>query len=238
MKKEYTATVYVSAVAAVILLSWVFRQYTVSIPFPLPFGTAFILLLLFSNLIYELFRGISPQVLTNVEHYSINTTKDIKRAPWYTESMTADEVKNVTLGDMMIMFPGGVESWGLSVKSQSDYPVFIFPALYSEKEGESYRITANLMKYDFNELPRYIRYALRGYGGRVKKHTPIYYGITSHLDGSATPENMKIIIKDRLENRQESALEEQLKTLYKELRRDSERKSRTFLVKQSGEVEK
>lgn len=238
MKKEYTFIVYIGAIGAVILLSWIFREYTISIPFPLPFGSAFVALLLFSNLLYELFRGASPQVITNVGHYSINTTKDIKRVPWYTESMTEGERKNKTLGDMAIFFPGGVESWGLSVKSTADYPVYIFPAIYTEKEGSSYRITANLMRYEFNELPRYVRYVLMGYRGRIKDYTPIYYGITSHLDGSATPENLKIIIKERSDDKHAAELETKLKTLYKELRRDSEKRSKTYYVREGGEVEK
>lgn len=238
MKKEYTILLYTGAIISIIFLSYLFRDYTIGIPVPLPFGAMFLALLLFSNLTYELFRGVSPQIISNHGHYSINTTKDIKRVPWHTDLLNKEDMKNRSLGDMFIMFPGGVESWGLSVKSTSDYPVFIFPAIYAEKEGECYRITANLMKYDYSELPRYIRYVLQSYRTRVKPNsTPIYYGVTSHIDGSATPENLKIIINERSYNQEITELEEKLKTLYKELRRDSERKARTFLVKQSGELE-
>jgi hypothetical protein len=239
MKKEYIMIGYIAAIAGVILLSFLFRDYTIAVPVPLPFGGMFILLLFFSNLIYEVWRGSSPQVISNIGHHSINTTKDIKRVPWHTDLMNKEDMVNKSLGDMHILFPGGVESWGLSVKSTSDYPVFIYPALYTEREGESYRVTANLMRYEYNELPPYIRMVLQNYGGRVKPNsTPIYYGVTSHIDGSATPENLKIIIRERADNRQINELEDKLKTLYKELRRDSEKRSRTFLVRDTGEVEK
>jgi len=238
MKKEFTAALYIAAVGVVIFVSWIFRMYVIPIPAPLPFGMILLTVLLFSNLLYELFRGISPQVIFNGGHYSINTTKDLHKIPFYTDLMGKEEIKNKTLGDFMIMFPGGVEAWGLSVKSTSDYPCFIFPAKYCEKEGDSYHIHANLMKYKYSELPRYIRYALQSFGRRVNpKSTSFYYAVTSHIDGTATPKNLEIVLKAREDDEHSTQLEDKLKSLYKELRRDSEKKSRTFLVKQSGDVD-
>jgi hypothetical protein len=238
MRKEYAILFYIACIAITIVLSFIFMDYTIPIPFPLPFGMLFTALFLFMNLSYELFRGASPQVVSNIRHYSINTTKDIKRIPWHSNLMTDDDMKNQSLGELYIMFPGGVESWYVSAQSSSDYPVFIFPSIYAEKEGESYRITANLMKYDFTELPLYIQYALLNYGSRVNpKSTPIYYGVTSHIDGSATPANMKILLRERSDNKLISELETKLKTIYKELRRDDERKTRTRLVKPFTELE-
>ena len=237
MKKEYSFLLYVIAILSVILVSYVFRNYTIAIPAPMPFGSAFIILLLFSNLLYEIFRGKSPQVISNQGHHSINTTKDIKRIPLQSSLMNEKDKDLITIGDFFLMFPGGVEAWGLSVKSTSDYPIYLFPANHAEKEDESYRITSNLVKTEFAELPRYFRYALSPYKRRIKPgSTPIYYGITSHIDGSATPSNVKSVVDSLSDNKMITSLENKLKTLYKELRRDSEKRSRTFLIKESGEV--
>lgn len=238
MRKEFSALLYAIAILIVVIISYIFRNYVIEVPAPLPFGVMFIALLLFSNLMYELMRGASPQVISNQGHFSINTTKDIKRVPWHTEMLNEKDQRNESLGDMMVMFPGGVESWGISARSTSDYPVYIFPAVYVEKEGTSYRITANLTKYDYSELPRYIRYVLLNYSRRVKPgKTPVYYAVTSHIDGSATPKNLQIVLEARSENKESYELEKKLDTIYKELRRDDEKKSRTFLVKQSGDIE-
>ena len=238
MKKELTALLYVIAVGAVLVVSWIFRMYVIPIPAPLPFGMILIFVLLISNLVYELFRGISPQVIWCGGHYSVNTTKNMHRIPFYSDLVPKDETKNKSLGDFMIMFPGGVEAWGLSVKSTSDYPCFIFPAKYCEKEGDSYHIHANLMKYKHSELPRYIRYALQSFGRRVNpKSTPFYYAVTSHIDGTATPENLKIVLNAREDDEHATQLENKLKSLYREIDRDSEKRSKTFVVRQSGEVD-
>jgi len=238
MRKEYTLLLYTGIISLIIFLSWLFRDYTIALPVPLPFGALFLIMLVVSNLIYEWMRGISPQVLTNIKHWSINTTKDMKRVPWHTDLINEEDMKNKSLGDLMIMFPGGVESWGLSVKSTSDYPCLIFPAIYTEREGDSYKVNANLMKYDYNELPMYVRYVLKNFGRRInEKNTPIYYAVTSHLDGSATPENLKVVLKARSDNVQFNELEEKLKTLHKELRRNDERKQRIIFADKKGESE-
>ena len=239
MRSEIRWGLYILGLIAVVVLGIIFSEYTINLPAPYPFGLGFLAILFFADLAVEVCRGRSPQIISNAKdgHLSINRTKDVHIIPWYDKYISPMEKNNKSLGDMAIIFPGGVDYWGISIKSNADCPVYIFPATYLEYEQENLHVHANLKRYELEELSTYLRYAIKHWGYRIKKSTPIYYGVTSHLDGSAIPDNLKIELKERQDNKEVSALEGKLDTMYKEFRREEDRKKKPIVVKELGSIE-
>lgn len=159
------------------------------------------------------------------------------RIPWHDDYVSIKDEHNKTLGDITIMFPGGVDFWGISMKSSAEYPIFIFPSIYEEREESNFHVLANLQKYEYDELSPYLRYVLNRFKSRINKRTPIYFGATSHMDGTAIPKNLKIELKERSDNKQNANLTKKLDTLYKELNREERRKEKHIFVREKGNLE-
>jgi len=240
MRQEYKIGLYVLRLLITILLSSVVgMKYTFPVPAPAPIGLGCIALFLCVDLWWEKWRWMSKQTISNVGHYSINTEEDIYHIPWMEDIVTEDEKKNINLGDLTFMFTGGILNKLISTSSPPEFPIWIFPSIYEEKEEKNYHVHANLKRVNFNELSPYIRHILiKKFRNRIKKHTPIYFGCTSHLDGSAIPENLKIEFKKLAENTQFNELDERLKKVYEELRRvDQRKKSKVIIGKEIKPIE-
>lgn len=237
MRAEIKYLLYLIGLIVIILLGLVFPQYVVPVPAFWPFGFGFIAILFIADISIEVWRGKSPHVVTNVGHWSINTTKDIHRIPWHDDYVSIKDEHNRTLGSMTVMFPGGVDYWGISIKSGAEYPVFIFPSIYEEREETCIHVLANLQRYEYDELSPYLRYVLSRFKRRIGKRTTIYFGATSHMDGTSVPKNLKIELKERTDNKEITNLEKKLDRLYKEYNREDRRKEKHIFVREKGNVE-
>lgn len=223
-----------------IIISIVLGIFTPHVALTLPFlslmGLTFVVIMFVADLSMLSWRAKSSHAITNVGHFSLCAKKDVHHIPWHDEYITVKDEQNKVLGEMTVLFTGGID-FGVNIHGSSEHPVIIFPSIYEESEGDSYHINANLTKYDLNELSPYLRFILSRFKGRVKDSTPIYYGTTSHLDGTATPERLKVELKNKGENQELNELQERLDRAYLELNRKKREKEKPFYLKTQGEVE-
>ncbi|MFX1502937.1 MAG: hypothetical protein ACFFDH_18400, partial [Promethearchaeota archaeon] len=164
--------------------------------------------------------------------------KDIHHISWHNDFITVKDEHNKSLGELTIMFPGGID-YIANVPSSSEYPVLIFPSIYEEPEGECYHVHANLYRYDPDELSPYLRYVLERprFKRRVKPRTPIYYGVTSHMNLSDIPTNLKVELREKKENELLTCVEDINTKIYDQLDKKEKRKIKNIFVKETGEVE-
>lgn len=191
-----------------------------------------------STLLMDAWRGETNQVISNRGHTSIRL-KDIITIPWQ-EAASEKNKKKISLGSMTIMLTGGFDiglPWGMSWPGPMEAPVYIFPSNYHEKEQHDFHITANLTYYNFKNLPSYLREELKGLNklkeSKDRIHstkTPIWYGTTSHMDGSSTPENLMIERERKHENRELTEAENREERLYKTLRKQKEASEKQYIV--------
>lgn len=236
MKIEYRIGMYILGVLIVILLSiyTVDILYFTKIPAVAPFGFGMMVFFIILDAFLVVCEGKSPQLISNVGHWSINQTKDVFDIPWQVE---AEEKNDLNLLSTKIMLAGGIDYWGISIKSSSEKPVLIAPSIFFHKEEKNYCCYANHEKYEIDELPMYIQYILkRHFPGRIKDKTPIYYSEVSHMDGSATPNNMKILQLQKESNKEDSVLMKRQIRLYDELERGEKHKNKFFVKKELEEV--
>ena len=239
MKIEYRVGMYVLGILIVILLSiyTIDILYLTRIPAVAPFGFGLLVFFIILDAFLVVCEGKTPQVITNVGHWSINTTKDIFDIPWHVNTGNNEETKNLKLLTMRIMLVGGIDYWGISVKSSSEKPVIITPSIYNHKEEKNFACYASLERYEIDELDMYLQYMLkRHFSGRIKEKTPIYYSEVSHIDGSATPENMKILRERKEQNKEDSVFMDRIIRLYDELERGEKHKRKIFVKKELEEV--
>ena len=126
MKIEYRIGMYVLGILLVILVSiyTVDLLYLTRIPAVAPFGFGMMIFFVLLDAFLVVCEGKSPQVISNVGHYSINATKDMFDIPWQVD--TTDEIsKKLNLLSMRIMLTGGIDYWGISIHSSSEKPVLI-----------------------------------------------------------------------------------------------------------------
>lgn len=183
-------------------------------------------------------RGKTSQVISNRGHMSIRT-RDIITIPWQ-EPSPEDNEKKITLGSMTIMLTGGFDvglPWGITWPGPIEAPVYIFPSNYHEKEQHDYHIKANMTFYKIRDLPSYLRDEIHAINqlpdSKNRVHptkTPIWYGTTSHMDGSATPENLMIERERKHENRELTEAEERLERQYKENRKQKAAIEKQYFV--------
>ena len=239
MKIEYRIGTYVLALLIIILVSiyTIDLLYITRIPAVSPFGFGLIVFFVLLDAGLVICEGKSPQITSNVGHWSVNATKDIFDIPWQTEA-GKDELKDLNLLTTRIMLCGGIDYWGISIRSSSEKPVIIAPSIYFHKEEKNYNCYANLERYEIDELPMYLQYIIkRHFSGRIKEKTPIYYSEVSHIDGSATPENMKILLEQREQNKDDSKYQKRLIKAYDEMERGEKSKRKIFVKKELERVE-
>lgn len=238
MKLEYRIGMYVLGVLVVILMSVYTADllYLTRIPAVAPFGFAMMFFFIMLDAFLVVCEGKTPQVIVNVGHWGINATKDMFDIPWQVET-TDEKSKGLNLLDMRIMLAGGIDWWGISIRSSSEKPVLIAPSLYFHKEEKNYVGYANFEAYEIDELPMYLQYILRRhFPGRITERTPIYYSEVSHMDGTATPENMKILSLQREQNKEESAIYKRQIRLYDELERGEKHRVKIYSKEGLSEV--
>jgi len=219
-----------------VAISMVFGAYTYRIPILLPFFLMMFIFFIFSELFTMIMQGKSPQVLTTIGergYWSINR-KDIHYKPWFKNTNGS----KTQIGELCIMMVGGIDYWSINPKSNSDYPVLIFPSTYQKQIGLCYEVNCNFQPFNFNQLNPEIRHYLKNkYGRRIKDNTPIYFGATSLYDGTATPDNDKLLEKMRVENEYTKKLEEIIEGLYKELKKYDERKAKQYFIREAGSID-
>lgn len=232
MKKEYRFLFVFLAVFIIALLAIVTGDtYTMRVPAVIPLGAIAIGIWMFLEAITEIGRGQTEHIIFNNGHKSIRE-KDLHKIPWQEPTDPKDKKKGkISIGDMVMAFTGGIDFWGFSLPGTKNDPVLIFPSLYLVREENNYHSYANIYKYKWEQLPRYIQDVLGLYLGRVDtKKTPIYYGTTSHLDGSATPENLTIERKYQKDNEYITSLENINKKLREEIWKEKTRERPEFIL--------
>jgi len=199
-------------------------------------GVFLIILGIMGPFIIRAWRGETEQVICNRGHISIRP-RDIFTIPWQ-ETGSEDIDDKISLGSMKIMLTGGFmigAPIGMHWQGPVEAPVYIFPAIYCEKEQDDFHIHANLTLYQLRDLPAYLREELHGLNklddSKDRIHptrTPIWYGTTSHMDGSATPENLRIERERKHENREITELEGRVERGYKHDRKQKEADRKTI----------
>lgn len=190
------------------------------------------------TVLVDSWRGKTNQVFSNRGHVSIRL-KDIFTIP-YQEPMPEDVEKKVSLGSMKIMLTGGFDiglPWGWSMPGPKEAPVYIFPAIQCEPEQNDFHVHTNLTIYTLENLPSYLREELQGLNklpeSKDRIHptlTPICYGTTSHMDGSATPENLRIERERKHENKELAEAEKREDRLYKVMRKQKEASEKQYII--------
>jgi len=238
MKLEYRIGMYVLGVLVVILVSIYTAHilYFTRVPAVAPFGFALMVFFIFLDSFLVVAEGKSPQVISNVGHWSVNATKDMMDVPWQVE-ITDERAKDLNLLSISIILAGGIDYYGISIHSGSEKPVILCPSIFIHKEEKNYCCYANLERYELDELPIYLQYILkRHFTSRVKDKTPIYYSEVSHMDGSATPDILKKLHEQRDWNKENSAYIDRMVRLYDELERGEKHKRKIFVKKELEEV--
>lgn len=201
-------------------------------------GFFFIILGWVSTILIDAWRGETEQSFSNRGHASIRQ-KDIFTIPWQ-EPGSEDTERKISLGSMEIMLTGGFDigaPWFFALPGPIEAPVYIFPTVYCEKEQNNFHIHANLTHYKLRDLPSYLQEELRGLNllkdSKDRIHpsrTPIWYGTTSHMDGSATPENLRIERERKHENRELTELTNSRDRLFQAMRDQKESGEKQYIV--------
>ena len=227
---------YTVAFIIVIILG-IITPYNVSVPLPWPFGFAFIGLILFTELLTEIWRGKSSHVISNVGHYSICGKLDIHHVPFHDDNLEVTDEQNQSLSSLTLMFLGGID-YIANIRSGPDKPVFIYPSIYEGGEESCYHVYATLKKWEWKQLSPYIRTILSRYGRRIRPgKTPIYYGITSHINASATPKNIKLELKDKKTNELLTSYETVIDKLFDVRDKEKKREVKNIFYKKEGEFD-
>lgn len=236
-----TAKKYIVAGIAIflmILVATLTPQFTWTLhPFHI-IGFSLIVLGIASTFIIRAWRGETEQVICNRGHISIRP-RDIFTIPWQ-EPGSEDTDRKISLGSMKIMLTGGFMIGlpiGMHWQGPVEAPVYIFPAIYCEKEQADFHIHANLTLYQLRDLPSYLREELHGLNklkdSKDRIHpsrTPIWYGTTSHMDGSSTPENLRIERERKHENRELTELTSSRDRLFQAIRDQKELGEKGILI--------
>jgi len=232
MKKEVRFLFVFVAVFVIALLSILFPNVIWTLPAFVPIGAMVIGFWMFMEGITEICRARTEHIIYNNGHKSIRE-KDIAKIP-YHELIAKDENKEVvSLGDIIIAFTGGFDFWGFSMPGGKNDPILIYPSYTHGKEENNYHSYANMTKYKFKELPKYVKRILALYPHRVDfLKTPFYYGVTSHLLGTATRENLKIEERERELNKDLSEKDELIDGLYDQLRKKKEADEKQYILGQ------
>lgn len=159
---------------------------------------------------------------------------------WEYVTKSKDGEKKTVNERMAILPVGGIDSCGISPQSSSDYPIFIGPARYLEKVGDSYISKVVYELTPLNELPLYlIIFITNEMPQRArKKNIKIYYGEFSFNDGTATPENMNLLTEQRIVNKTQFSLYEENKELIERLgMKEKQRGPKVFISKDVKKVE-
>lgn len=233
VKKEVRFLFIFVAIFVIALLSLLLGdKYTWTLPAPVPIGAMVIGFWMFFEGITEVCRGRTEHIIYNHGHKSIRE-KDIAKIPYHEVTATNEDGKEVSLGDMIIAATGGFDFWGFTMPGGKSDPMLIYPSYTHGKEENNYHCYGNLTEYTFKELPKYIKrvLALKKYSSRVDiSKTPFLYGVTSHLIGTATRENLKIEERERELNKDLSEKDDLIDSLYEQIRKKKEADEKQYIL--------
>ena len=231
MNKEVRFLFVFVAIFIIALLSIILgEKYTWTLPAPVPVGAMVIGFWMFMEGITEVCRGRTEHIIYNQGHMSLRE-KDIVNVPYHEVTAQDEKEGIISLGDMIIAFSGGFDYLGFTMPGSKVDPVLIYPSLYHGKEENNYHSYANMTRYTFKELPKYIKRALSLHSNRIDiLKTPFYFGMTSHLDGTATRENLKIEERERELNKDLSEKDDLIDSLYNQLRKKKEADEKQYIL--------
>lgn len=202
-------------------------------------GFVFIMIGVLSPFIVQAWQGQTNQAISNRGHVSIRI-KDIFTVS-QQELESKDSKRKTSQSSTTILLTGGFDvglPWGISWPGSVSDPVYIFPSNYCHKtERNDFDITANLGPCEFKELPSYLCDECRALNrlpeSRNRVHptkTPILYATTSHMDGSATPENLKTERQQKDMNREIAEYKDTIERLYEAKRKHEDSTRKQYII--------
>ena len=205
-------------------------RYTMTLSAFIPLGWGGLAFWLLMESIVEVCRANTSHVIHNNGHESIRE-RDVVEIPWQEDFDKESKRSGLSLGSMCLIFTGGIDYAGFSIAGSNVHPILVFPSIYKSKEENNYHIYANMTRFDFRQLPLYLQDILLMYYPRMNpQKTPIYFGMTSHLDGSSTPENLRIERKTKYDNEEITVWRDKTTRLYEQIRREKESDRPDYIV--------
>jgi len=248
MRKDIVILSYAVTIIIALVLGYFTQDYVLILPALPVMILTFVAFMAFLSLYTEVMRGRSPQVITPAGYWSIVAGKDIKYHPWNagytrdrkkTPEQKEDLKRNKPIGDMAFIFPGGIDYGGFKIRSGPEQPIVICPSYLVEQEGDCFRIHAAITRLrSVDRLPSTLRDILiASYGWRVKDYTPIYFGVTSLMDGTLTDEAccLQAALSDEAER--SNNLLKKNQALYDDIARREKHRDKTYLVSKVGDVD-
>lgn len=236
MRKEVKYIAFIFAIIIVIISPLVIGdKYTMKLPASYPIGLLILMIWFGFEVSLLIMRSMSPQILTNVGKFSIRSD-DIVPLPWARKIIKKDtegeDKKNISKSiDMTFAFTGSIhiDNFWTGPGRITD-PVIIFQSIFEGIIERNYICYAIVKKYSFDQLDDGIQDILGMFPKRVNSRTPIYYGIVSHMDGSATPDNLAIELSLKKDNEEISMMKKRLVRAYKYDEMEKESKKREFII--------
>jgi len=241
MRREFRFIFFFAAIFLIIIIGIMFgEQYTMTISAIYPLGAIAMGFWGIIEISIPIMRGMTTRVICSNGHYSIRPD-DVKHVPWHCiiekdeKNKGKDKEKNdekpqkVTI-NMSFMFTGSIHIDNFfTCQGRITDPIIIFPSIYEGKEENNYHSYANLYPTTAAELDKGLQDILKLYSKRVNEKTPILFGCTSHIDGSATTENLNFEMKMKELSKNNTVLLESLKDMREEIVRNQEIKKKEYI---------
>lgn len=221
---------FVLAGIIIAILTIIFSWITITVPVVPLFGIIIMLLCVTMFFGAELFRWLTPQIITKRGHFPYRI-HDIRPIPW-TEMYVDNEEKvhTVRYGNMVLVEAGGIDFGGVSLRGRSNFPVVLAPAKHIEKIGKQICCRTNLTNSSIFEhnlsIQKNLEPLVRDGRIKIKKKknlkicdTNILYGITSSIDKSDTSDNIQYECLVRENNKQVTFFKEMADDIREEYER-------------------
>ena len=236
MRKEVRYLAFIVAIIIIIISPLLIGdRYTMNLPATYPLGLLILVMWFGFEVMVPIMRGMSPRISTNIGHFPIRTD-DMVHMPWARKIIKSDmegkKKKETTVSvDMTFAFTGSIhiDNFWTGPGRITD-PVFIFQSIFEGIMEKNYICYAIVKKYTFDQLDDGLQDILGMFSKRVNRKTPIYYGIVSHMDGSATPDNLAIELSLKKDNEEISMMKRRLIRAYDEMERKKESERKEYLI--------
>jgi len=214
------ALLILACIGVVVLGMFVGDKYTMTLPAPYPLGAMGLLLAAFFYSFTEVCRARTECIIHNHGHHSIRE-KDIERIPWQEQGEWDEKRDEKITGTITMAFVNGIDYYGFSIPGGKNDPVLVSRSRYFGKERHDHHCYGNLKPTRHNELPLFIQdYLIRSHPNRYDpKKTPVLWGMTSHMDGTATSRNLDIERMNKRMNAEITALRDENADLIEDLER-------------------
>lgn len=198
MKTEYIILIIITAITAMIIATFIFGEITTVTFSIIPIlGVPLIIGGVATFCVAELYRWLTPQIITKTGHYSYRP-RDIKPIPWTEMYVNSNnQIENIRYGNMLLVETGGIEHGGIFLRGKYHHPVILAPAKHFEKIGDQICCRTNLsfsslFQHNLN-IQKNLESLVNDGRIKIKKkknhkicNTRILYGITSSFDKSDT----------------------------------------------------